>query len=136
MVICDNYFGGISLMQWSKDQLKMFEGSKTLTIKPFNQDLKTFEEVSPIWEVVVDGKVYSRGWNGQKTKWYHAAVTQKSGEIEIDSHNFNVEFTAVADESLIEKITSAYQKKYAGESSLERMTSEEPAHAAVQVSPR
>lgn len=133
----DNYFlGGIILMQWNEDQLKMFEESKTLTIKPFNPDLKTFEEVSPIWEVVVDGKVYSRGWNGQKTKWYHAAVTQQSGEIEIESHDFDVEFKSVTDEALIKKITAAYQNKYTGESSLERMISDEPAHAAIQVLPR
>lgn len=123
-------------MQWNSKQLATFTSAKTLTIEPYNADLKTFEEVSPIWEVVVDGRVYSRGWNGQKTKWYQAAVTQGMGEIKLADQSFAADFQPVMDDQLLQTITAAYQRKYPGDSSLARMISAAPTGATIQVLPR
>ncbi|NLR10353.1 MULTISPECIES: DUF2255 family protein [Lactobacillaceae] len=123
-------------MQWSQEQLATFASAATLTIEPYNADLTTFEEVSPIWEVVVDGRVYSRGWNGRQTKWYQAAVTQVVGEIKLADQNLEAEFKPVTDGPLLRTITAAYQRKYPGDSSLARMISAAPTGATIQVLPR
>jgi Uncharacterized protein conserved in bacteria (DUF2255) len=34
-----------------------------------------------IWSVAVDGALYVRGYNGQNSRWYQAAVRQKAGRI-------------------------------------------------------
>lgn len=123
-------------MQWSNEQLTLFKSVPTLTMEPYNPDFKTFEEVSPIWEVVVAGRVYSRGWNGKKTKWYQAAVNQRIGEIQLADQRFEAEFEPVTDPQLLATITAAYQQKYPGDASLARMISVEPTGATIQVRPR
>jgi hypothetical protein len=34
-----------------------------------------------IWSVVVDDGLYVRGYNGQQSRWYQAALRQKAGRI-------------------------------------------------------
>lgn len=104
-------------------------------MQPYNPDRQSFEEVSPIWEVVVAGHVYSRGWNGQQTKWYQAAMAQGTGQIKLADHTYEATFTPVQDASLLAQITQAYQQKYAGDASLARMISTEPTGATIEVLP-
>jgi len=123
--------------QWTAEQLDIFLNNKTLTMKPFNPDMATFEEESPIWQVVVDGNVYSRGWNGDQTKWFMAATAQNAGEISVGDHDFAAQFE-MADHSaeLDAKITAAYKAKYDGQNSLPKMISAGPTYATLHVLPR
>lgn len=123
--------------QWTTEQLDMFANNHTLTMKPYNPDMTTFEEESPIWEVIVDGNVYSRGWNGDQTKWFMAATAQCAGEISVGDNNFATRFE-MADHSaeLDAKITAAYKAKYDGQKSLPKMISEGPVYATLHVLPR
>ncbi|WP_125681696.1 DUF2255 family protein [Levilactobacillus yonginensis] len=122
---------------WTNEQLDLFLNGHTLTMKPYNSDMTTFEEESSVWEVVVDGNVYSRGWNGQQTKWYMAAVAQSAGEISVSDHNFAARFEpAEQSADLDAKITAAYKAKYDGQRSLPRMISENPTAATLHVMPR
>jgi len=123
--------------QWTTEQLDIFLNNKTLTMKPFNPDMATFEEESPVWEVVVDGNVYSRGWNGDQTKWFMAATAQNAGEISVGDHDFATQFE-MADHSaeLDAKITAAYKAKYDGQNSLPKMISAGPTYATLHVLPR
>ena len=123
--------------QWTTEQLDIFLNNKTLTMKPFNPDMTTFEEESPVWEVVVDGNVYSRGWNGDQTKWFMAATAQNAGEICVGDHDFAAQFE-MADHSaeLDAKITAAYKAKYDGQNSLPKMISAGPTYATLHVLPR
>ncbi|MGX6428506.1 DUF2255 family protein [Levilactobacillus yonginensis] len=123
--------------QWTTEQLNLFLNDHTLTMKPYNPDMTTFEEESPVWEVVVDGNVYSRGWNGQQTNWYMAAVAQNAGEISVGDHDFAAHFEpAKRSADLDAKITAAYKAKYDGQRSLPKMISENPTTATLHVMPR
>ncbi|MFC6208237.1 DUF2255 family protein [Levilactobacillus tongjiangensis] len=123
--------------QWTTEQLNLFLNDHTLTMKPYNPDMTTFEEESPVWEVVVDGNVYSRGWNGQQTNWYMTAVAQNAGEISVGDHNFAARFEpAEQSADLDAKITAAYKAKYDGQRSLPKMISENPTAATLHVMPR
>ncbi|TGD17674.1 DUF2255 family protein [Levilactobacillus suantsaiihabitans] len=123
--------------QWTKDQLDLFLNNKTLTMKPYNPDMTTFEEESPVWEVVVDGNVYSRGWNGDQTKWYMAATAQNAGAISVGDRDFAARFEAVTHSAELDaKITAAYKAKYDGQRSLPKMISDGPTYATLHVLPR
>jgi hypothetical protein len=52
-----------------------------LHIAPFREDGATYGTPRWIWSVAVDGDLYVRAYNGQKSRWYHAAVRQKAGRI-------------------------------------------------------
>src|SRR5205807_175450 len=64
---------------WSKDELRKVAEADDLHISPFREDGKTYGTPTWIWSVAVDDALYVRGYNGQKSSWYQAAVRQKAG---------------------------------------------------------
>jgi hypothetical protein len=68
-------------MTWSKDELRKIAGADDLHISPFREDRVTYGTPTWIWSVAVDGALYARGYNGQNSRWYQAAVRQKAGRI-------------------------------------------------------
>jgi hypothetical protein len=68
-------------MTWSKDELRKIAEADDLHVSPFREDGKTYGTATWIWSVVVDDGLYVRGYNGQKSRWYQAAVQQKAGRI-------------------------------------------------------
>ena len=68
-------------MTWSKDDLRKIAEADDLHVSPFREDGKTYGTPTWIWYVVVDDALYVRGYNGQKSRWYQAAVQQKAGRI-------------------------------------------------------
>ena len=66
---------------WPKDELKRIAETDDLHISPLREDGKTYGTPTWIWSVVVDDGLYVRGYNGQKSRWYQAAVRQKAGRI-------------------------------------------------------
>src|SRR5437899_6638149 len=75
------YGRGESMMTWSKDDLRKIAEADDLHISPFRDDGKTYGTPTWIWSVAVDGELYVRGYNGQDSRWYQAAVRQKAGRI-------------------------------------------------------
>jgi hypothetical protein len=69
------------LTAWPKDELKKIAETDDLHIAPFREDGKTYGTPTWIWSVVVDDSLYVRPYNGQKSRWYKAALRQKSGRI-------------------------------------------------------
>lgn len=69
------------MMAWPKDDLRKIAEADDLHISPFRDDGKTYGTPTWIWSVTVDGALYVRGYNGQKSRWYQAAVRQKAGRI-------------------------------------------------------
>src|SRR6266704_3494245 len=63
---------------WSKHELRKIAEADDLHISPFREDGKTYGTPTWIWSVAVDDALYVRGYNGQKSSWYQAAVRQKS----------------------------------------------------------
>src|SRR6516162_6562073 len=66
---------------WSKDELHKIAQADDLHISPFRDDGVTYGTPTWIWSVAVDDALYVRGYNGQNSRWYQAAVRQKAGRI-------------------------------------------------------
>jgi hypothetical protein len=65
----------------SKDELHKIAQADDLHISPFRDDGVTYGTPTWIWSVAVDDALYVRGYNGQNSRWYQAAVRQKAGRI-------------------------------------------------------
>jgi hypothetical protein len=66
---------------WSKDELRKIPEADDLHISPLREDGLTYGTPTWIWSVPVDDALYARGYNGQSSRWYQAAVRQKAGRI-------------------------------------------------------
>lgn len=120
---------------WSKDELKRIAETDDLHISPLREDGKTYGTPTWIWSVVVDDGLYVRGYNGQKSRWYQAAVRQKAGRITAAGVTKEVSFETV-DGAINERIDDAYRAKYKGSSYLSPMIDTRARSATVRVSPR
>src|SRR5215470_15679038 len=100
-------------MTWSKDELKKIAKADDLHISPFREDGVTYGTPTWIWSVAVDGALYVRGYNGQKSRWYQAAVRQKAGRIIAAGMTKEVAFEPVSG-AINDRIDSAYRAKYSG----------------------
>ena len=66
---------------WSENDLSKIAEADDMHASPFRDDGKTYGTPTWIWSVAVDGALYVRGYHGQKSRWYQAAVRQKAGRI-------------------------------------------------------
>jgi hypothetical protein len=105
-----------------------------LHISPFREDGKTYGTPTWIWSVVVDDTLYVRGYNGQKSSWYQAAVRQKAGRITAAGLKKEVAFEPV-DGPINDRI-DAYRTKYKGSPYLKPMIGARARCATVKVAPR
>lgn len=62
---------------WSKDELQRISTNDDLHISPFRED----GTPTWIWSVAVGEELFVRAYNGQKSRWYQAAIHQKGGRI-------------------------------------------------------
>ena len=60
--------------------------------------------------MVVGDSLYVRGYNGQASRWYKAAVTQKAGRVSVAGMEIEVAFEPVSGE-LNMQIDEAYRAK-------------------------
>jgi hypothetical protein len=67
--------------QFSADDLTQIGQADDLKISPLRDDGITYSTPAWIWEVVVDGSLFVRAYNGQSSSWYQAAMKQKIGRI-------------------------------------------------------
>ncbi len=93
---------------WSKEELAKVAEADDLHISPFREDGITYGTPTWIWSVVVEDALYVRGYNGQKSRWYQAALRQKAGRIKIAGITKEVEFEPV-DGPINERIDEAYK---------------------------
>ena len=122
-------------MTWSRDELRKIAGSDDLHISPFREDGVTYGTPTWIWSVVVDDGLYVRGYNGQQSRWYQAAVKQKAGQIRTAGMTKEVTFEPV-DAALNDRIDDAYRAKYASSPYLKPMLSARARSATVRVLPK
>jgi hypothetical protein len=123
-----------SLMAWLKDELRKIAETDDLHISPFREDAKTYGTPTWIWSVVVDDGLYVRGYNGQKSRWYQAAVRQKAGRITTARMIMEVTFEPV-DGPINDRIDDAYQANYKGSRYLNPMIGTRARSATVKVVP-
>ena len=67
------------MSEWSRDELSKIVEADDLYIAPFREDGVTYGTPTWIWSVAVDDALYVRGYNGQNSPWYQAAVRQECG---------------------------------------------------------
>ena len=88
-----------------------------------------------IWSVAVDDALYVRRYNGQKSRWYQAAVRQKSERIIAAGMTKDVSFEPV-DGLINDRIDDGYRAKYQSSSYLRPMMSARARAATVKIVPR
>src|SRR5271169_6830463 len=120
---------------WSKDELSKIAGADDLHVSPFREDGATYGTPTWIWSVAVDGALYVRGYNGQNSRWYRAAVRQKAGRIVAAGMTKEVAFEPV-EGRVNDRIDDAYRAKYRGSPYLSPMIGARARAAAVKMMPR
>jgi len=120
---------------WSRNELRKIAETDDLHIAPFREDGVTYGTPTWIWSVAVGDALYVRGYSGQKSRWYQAAVRQKAGRIIAVGIKREVTFEP-ADGSINDLIDDAYGKKYRGSPYLGPMTGAHSRCATVEVTPR
>lgn len=122
------------MITWPKDELRKIADADDLHISPFREDGKTYGTPTWIWSVVVDDALYVRGYNGQKSRWYQAAVRQKAGRITVAEMTKEVRFEPV-NGPINDLIDDAYRAKYKGSPYLKPMIGARARSATVKLMP-
>jgi hypothetical protein len=99
------------MITWSKDELRKIAAADDLHIPAFREDGATYRTPTWIWSVAVGDALYVRGYNGQKSRWYQAAVRQKAGRIIVAGMTKEVTFEPV-EGPINDRIDDAYRAKY------------------------
>jgi hypothetical protein len=120
---------------WPKDELRKIAAADDLHISPFREDGVTYGTPTWIWSVAVGDALYVRGYNGQSSRWYHAAVRQKAGRIVAAGITKEVTFE-VTDGAINDRIDDAYRAKYQSSPYLTPMIGARARSATVRVMPR
>lgn len=120
---------------WSEDELRRIAEADDLHISPFREDGVTYGTPTWIWSVAVEGALYVRAYNGQKSRWYQAALRQKAGRITAAAMSREVIFEPV-EGPINDRIDDAYHAKYQGSPYLSPMIGARARAASVKVMPR
>ncbi|AEG06915.1 DUF2255 family protein [Sinorhizobium meliloti] len=117
------------------DELRQIAESDDLHIAPFRENGRTYGTLTWIWSVVVDGELYVRGYNGQQSRWYQAAIRQKAGRITAAGMTKEVSFEPV-EGAINDQIDEGYRRKYATSRYLAPMIGERARAATVKITPK
>ena len=120
---------------WSKTELLKIASTDDLHISPFREDGVTYGTPTWIWSVAVDDGLYVRGYNGQQSRWYQAAIRQKAGRLSAAGITKDVSLEKV-EGPINDRIDDAYRVKYAVSPYLTPMISARARSATVRVLPR
>lgn len=123
------------MTKWSNTDLVRIVEADDLKIAPLRADGKTHGTPTWIWCVAIDGELFVRGYRGQESRWYQAAVTQKTGQIVAAGMTRKVTFEPVSDGALNDSIDTAYRAKYAASQYLKPMIGASARSATVRVVP-
>jgi hypothetical protein len=124
---------------WMLDELRKIAEADDLHIAPFRDDGATYGTPTWIWSVAVVDALYVRGYNGQSSRWYQAAVRQKAGRILAAGMIKEVSFEPVDGQGIDrinDRIDDAYRAKYRGSPYLDPMIGKRARAATVRVMPR
>lgn len=123
------------MSEWSKEDIGKMAETDDLHISPFRDDGVTYGTPTWIWSVVVNGSLFVRGYNGQRSRWYQAALKQRVGRITAAGMTREVAFEMVQG-AINDRIDDAYRKKYKGSPYLNPMIGERARSATIKISPR
>jgi hypothetical protein len=120
---------------WSIEELRKIAEADDLHISPFREDGVTYGTPTWIWSVMVEDALYVRGYNGQSSRWYQAAVRHKAGRIIAAGITKKVTFEPV-DGEINNRIDDAYRTKYHESPYLKPMIAASARSATVRIMPR
>jgi len=120
---------------WSKDELRKIAEADDLHISPLREDGLSYGTPTWIWSVAVDDALYVRGYNGQSSRWYQAAVRQKAGRVITAGLTKEVTFLPT-NGPINDRIDDAYRVKYQGSRYLSAMSGARARSATVKIRPR
>ena len=120
---------------WLTDELRKIAEADDLHISPFREDGITYGTPTWIWSVAVDEALYVRGYNGQKSRWYQAAMRQRAVRMIAADMTKEVAFEPV-NGPINERIDDAYRAKYRGSQYLRPMIGARARSATVKITPR
>ncbi len=123
------------MSSWNEEELKEIIEEDDLHISPFRDDGETYGTPTWIWCVSVEGKLYVRAYNGQRSSWYQAAMEQGAGRIHAAGKKWDVRFEPVDGKDINDRIDEAYKEKYDGSPYLSPMISERARSATVRIEP-
>jgi hypothetical protein len=124
-----------TMTTWSKDELQRIATNDDLHISPFREDGVTYGTPTWIWSVAVGEELFVRAYNGQKSRWYQAAIRQNAGRITAAGITREVIFEPVNGASN-DHIDDAYREKYQRSSYLSSMTGAPARAATIRIVPR
>jgi hypothetical protein len=124
------------MTRWSNADLLKIVEADDLKISPLREDGKTHGTPTWIWCVAVEGELFVRGYHGQASRWYQAAVAQQAGQIIAAGTTSNVVFEPVSDGALNDAIDNAYRTKYATSPYLKAMVAASARSATIRIAPR
>ena len=119
---------------WSKDELRKVAQADDLHIAPLREDGKTHGTPTWIWSVAVGDALYARGYNGQSSSWFQAAIRQKAGRITAAGMTKEVIFEPVEGD-VNYRIDDAYQEKYHDSPYLKPMIGPRARSATIRILP-
>jgi hypothetical protein len=122
-------------MTWPQDELRKIAEAGDLHIAPFREDGVTYGTPTWIWSVAVEGALYVRGYNGQSSRWYQAALRQKAGRIIAAGMTKEVAFEP-AGGPINDRVDDAYRAKYRGSPYLNPMIGERARSATIKITLR
>jgi hypothetical protein len=122
-------------IQFTANEITQIDEADDLKISPFREDGVTYGTPTWIWEVVVDGNLYVRAYNGTSSRWYQAAIQQKTGRIHAAAMVKDVRFEPIAESDLNKRIDEAYQKKYSKSPYMAHMIGSRAKSATVRITP-
>lgn len=122
------------MTSWPTDELRKIADSDDLHVSPFRDDGVTYGTPTWIWSVVVGGALYVRAYHGRASRWYQAAMKQKSGRVTAAGMTKEVSFEPV-EAGIHDRIDEAYRQKYRGSEYLAAMIGPRARAATVRVTP-
>lgn len=125
----------MKMVTWLKDEVGRIAEANDLHISPFREDGATYGTPTWIWSVKVDDDIYVRAYNGTNSRWYQAALRQKTGRIIAAGMTKEVIFEPV-EGPVNDLIDAAYRIKYRGSPYLNSMIGSRARSATVKVVPR
>ena len=123
------------MSNWTEAELAKIATADDLHISPFRDDGVTYGTPTWIWSVVVDSSLFVRAYNGQNSRWYKAAMSQKGGRVRAGGIDKDVVFEPV-EGTTQEAVDAAYRAKYAGSPYLPPMIGDRARAATVKIKPR
>lgn len=124
-----------TMIQWNKSDLQKIAETDDLHIAPLRDDGVTYGTPTWIWSVVVDNQLFVRPYNGKRSSWYKAAISQKAGQIEAAGLTRQVNFEQESDDAVNRRIDDAYRTKYKGSPYLNAMIESGPRSATIKILP-